>query len=238
MKIIVLSISAYKEKDAIISAISENEFITFLVRGLKGPKSKNTALNNALTIADIELMDGNFKHPILKSSKPLFTPMRLEMDSKYLGSLLIMNEVTNYLFPDEEKARLFKYLEDGLTLLKQKNDWLMTLLIYFAQAIRLGGLELEVNCCVRCGKKNRIVAFSFVEGGFICENCTDEEISYDGLMMTNVCACSFLCPYFCKNICFTNPKIVENYDKRRGFTESKRLLYRETVHNSNPNRFI
>lgn len=179
MKIIVLSISAYKEKDAIISAISENEFITFLVRGLKGPKSKNTALNNALTIADIELMDGTFKHPILKSSKPLFTPMRLEMDSKYLGSLLIMNEVTNYLFPDEEKARLFKYLEDGLTLLKQKNDWLMTLLIYFAQAIRLGGLELEVNCCVRCGKKNRIVAFSFVEGGFICENCADEEISYD-----------------------------------------------------------
>lgn len=179
MKIIVLSISAYKEKDAIISAISENEFITFLVRGLKGPKSKNTALNNALTIADIELMDGNFKHPILKSSKPLFTPMRLEMDSKYLGSLLIMNEVTNYLFPDEEKTRLFKYLEDGLILLKQKNDWLMTLLIYFAQAIRLGGLELEVNCCVRCGKKNRIVAFSFVEGGFICENCTDEEISYD-----------------------------------------------------------
>ena len=179
MKIIVLSISAYKEKDAVISAISENGFITFLARGVKGPKSKNTAINNALTIADIDLMDGNFKYPILKSSTPLFTPMRLEMDSKYLGSLLMMNEVINYLFPDEEKFKLFKALEEGLFLLKKKNDWLMTLLIYFAQAIREGGFELEVNQCVRCNKKNKIVAFSFVEGGFICQDCIDEEISCD-----------------------------------------------------------
>ena len=179
MKIIVLSISAYKEKDAIISAISENEFVTFLARGLKGQNSKNAALNNALTIADIELMDGNFKNPILKNSKPLFTPMRLDMHSKYLGSLLIMNEVVNYLFPDEEKARMFHYLEDGLTVLKKKDDWLMTLLIYFAQAIREGGFELEVNRCVRCGKKNKIVAFSFEEGGFICQECIDEEVNCD-----------------------------------------------------------
>lgn len=179
MKIIVLSSSAYKEKDAVISAISENGFITFLARGAKGQKSKNTAMNNILTVADIELMDGNFKYPILKSSKPLFTPMRLEMDSKYLGSLLIMSEITNYLFPDEEKAKMYRYLEDGLTLIKSSNDWLMTLLIYLAEAIRQGGFELEVNRCVRCGKKNRIVAFSFVEGGFICQECLDNETLCD-----------------------------------------------------------
>ena len=179
MKVIVLSISTYKEKDAVISAISENAFLTFLARGIKDPKSKNAALNNALTIADIDLMDGNFKYPVLKSSTPLFTPMRLEMNSKYLGSLLIMNETVNYLFPDEEKWKLFKPLEEGLFSLKKKDDWLMTLLIFFATAIREGGFELEVNRCVRCGKKNRIVAFSFEEGGFICEKCIDEEVSRD-----------------------------------------------------------
>ena len=179
MQVIILSISTYKEKDAVISAISEKEYITFLARGINGPKSKNTPINNALTIADIELMDGNFKYPILKSSKQLFTPMRLEMDSKYLGSLLLMNEITNYLFPDEEKPKLFKALGEGITILKKKNDWLMTLLLYLANAIKEGGFELEVNKCVRCGGKNRIVAFSFDEGGFICEQCVDEEVSRD-----------------------------------------------------------
>ena len=179
MQVIILSISTYKEKDAVISAISENDYITFLARGINGPKSKNTPINNALTIADIELMDGNFKYPVLRSSKQLFTPMRLEMDSKYLGSLLLMNEITNYLFTDEEKYKMFKPLGEGITLLKQKNDWLMTLLLYLSNAIKVGGFELEVNKCVRCGGKNRIVAFSFEEGGFICEQCVDEDIIRD-----------------------------------------------------------
>ena len=51
-------------------------------------------------------------------------------------------------------------------------------------AIRSGyvtrpSFELEVNRCVICGKKNRIVAFSFLEGGFICEACANEETERD-----------------------------------------------------------
>ena len=179
MKVIVLTINPYKEKDAIVSAISENEFITFLARGIRDPKSKNAPINNALCIADIELMDGDFKYPILKASKQLFTPMRLEMDAKYLGSLLTIVEIMNYLFPDEEKPRLFKVLEESITNLKKKNDWLMTLLIFMSHAMREGGFELEVNRCVCCQKKTNIVAFSFAEGGFVCGDCITPEISRD-----------------------------------------------------------
>lgn len=179
MKIIVLTISPYKEKDAIVSAISENEFITFLARGIKDPKSKNNAINNPLTIADIELMDGNFKYPILKEAKQLFTPMRLEMGTKYLGTLLLINEMMMHLFPDEEKPAMFQVLEKGVTTLKRTSDWLMTLLLIMAHALRVGGFELEVNRCVICGEKNRIIAFSFVDGGFICEKCANEETERD-----------------------------------------------------------
>jgi DNA repair protein RecO len=48
-----------------------------------------------------------------------------------------------------------------------------------AQAIRFGGFDLEVNKCVNCGSKKNIVAFSFVEGGFICQNCLNETIDRD-----------------------------------------------------------
>ena len=179
MKIIVLTINPYKEKDAIVSAISHEGLITFLARGLKDPKSKNMTLNNTLTIADIELMDGDFKYPILKGSKQIFTPLRLEMDSKYLGSLLLMNEIMVHLFPDEEKHFMFPYLEEGLIKLKETNDWLMTLLVFMANAIRVGGFELEVNRCVICGQKKKILAFSFIEGGFVCEECINEDIERD-----------------------------------------------------------
>ena len=179
MKIIVLSINQYKEKDAIITAISQSETITFLARGIKDPKSKNAALNNPLTVADIELMDGDYKYPVLKASKELFVPMKLKMDSTYLGTLLIMNEMMIHLFSDDDKQAMFSYLEEGVIGLKKTNDWMMTLLVFMAQAIRIGGFELEVNRCVICGQKNKILAFSFIEGGFICQNCVNEETERD-----------------------------------------------------------
>ena len=179
MKIIVLSINQYKEKDAIITAISQSETITFLARGIKDPKSKNAALNNPLTVADIELMDGDYKYPVLKASKELFVPMKLKMDSTYLGTLLIMNEMMVHLFSDDDKQAMFSYLEEGVIGLKKTNDWMMTLLFFMAQAIRIGGFELEVNRCVICGQKNKILAFSFIEGGFICQNCVNEETERD-----------------------------------------------------------
>ena len=179
MKIIVLSITNYKEKDAIITAISQSETITFLAKGIKDPKSKNAALNNPLTIADIELMDGGFKYPVLKASKELFIPMKLGMDSTYLGTLLLMNEMMVHLFSDDDKQEMFPYLEEGVVGLKKTNDWIMTLLVFIAQVIRIGGFELEVNRCVICGQKNKILAFSFIEGGFICQNCVNEETERD-----------------------------------------------------------
>ena len=179
MKIIVLTSNQYKEKDAIVTAVSQSETISFLVRGAKDPKSKNAILNNPLTIADVELMDGDFKYPQLKASKEILSPFKLDMNSYYLGTLLLMDEMTMYFFPDEEKPHVFSYLEEAVGALKKSNDWLMTLLIFMAQVLRLGGFELEVNRCVICGQKKKILAFYFVEGGFICQDCISPDISRD-----------------------------------------------------------
>lgn len=177
MKVIVLTVNQYKEKDAIVTAVAEKQLITFLAKGINDPKSKNSVLNNPLTIVDIELVEGNLKYPVLKNSKQLFTPLKVEMDANYLGALLFIGEMMLNLFPDEEKYKMFACLEEGVEVLRKTNDWLMSLLVFMSHAIRIGGFELEVNQCVICGNKQKIVAFSFVDGGFICEKCYHEGIS-------------------------------------------------------------
>ena len=179
MKIIVLSITPYKEKDGIVKAISENESLTFLARGIKDPKSKNAALNNVLTIADIELMEGNFAHPILKSSKPLFNPLKVDLAAKYLASLMTIDEMMLNLFPEDEQQTMFPYLEKAVDNLKGTNDWLMILLQFMAHTVRMGGFQLEVNQCVMCGATKNIVTFSFSDGGFVCESCYQPEMERD-----------------------------------------------------------
>lgn len=179
MKIIVLTSTQYKEKDAIVTALTQSETIVFACRGAKDPKSKNSILNNPLTIADIELIEGDFKYPQLKASKEILSPFKLEMNSYYLGTLLLVDEMVLHFFPDDERPHIFPYLEEAVVALKKSNDWLMTLLIFMAHVLRLGGFELEVNRCVICGQKKKILAFSFVEGGFICQDCISPDIERD-----------------------------------------------------------
>ena len=179
MKIIVLAITPYKEKDAIIEAISEEGMITFLARGILDPKSKNTALNNVLTIADIELHEGNFKYPILKVSSQVESPLLTNSGFEFLTSLQLISEATNVLLQDEEKAKIFSFLNDTIKALKATKNHLMVILIYLARLLKESGYEFEINRCVFCGQKKDIVAFSFRDGGFVCKDCLDETTERD-----------------------------------------------------------
>ncbi len=179
MKIVVLSITQYKEKDAIIDAISENGDITFLARGVFDPKNKNSSINNLLSIAEIELSDGNYKYPVLKTASNLFNPLKINNDLDYLSSLMLIAEATKTLLQDEEKIMIFQTLVDTVTALKSaENPWFI-LLVYLANLFKVGGYEFEVNHCVFCGSKQSIVTFSFADGGFVCQNCMEVDTERD-----------------------------------------------------------
>ena len=49
MEIIVISVSKYKEKDAVITAISNSELISFYARGVFSPTNKNAFLTNVFS---------------------------------------------------------------------------------------------------------------------------------------------------------------------------------------------
>ena len=179
MKIIVLSITQYKEKDAIIDAISETGDITFLAKGILDPKNKNAQINNILAIADIELNEGNYKYPVLKSATIEFVPMKVTNDYYYLSSLLLIAEATKALLQDEEKEAIFTSLVDVIHALKAAKEPWALLLIYFSELLKITGYEFEVNRCVFCGTKQGIITFSFKDGGFVCKECLEEDMEQD-----------------------------------------------------------
>ena len=179
MKIIVLTITQYKEKDAIIDAISENGDITFLAKGVFDPKNKNAAINNLLSVADIELNEGNYKYPVLKAASMIFNPMKLDNDYYYLSCLLLVAEATKVLLQDEEKERIFNSLVTTVETLKTSKEPWKVILAYFAILFKVSGYEFEVNRCVFCGTKQTIATFSFRDGGFVCQDCMEDDIKRD-----------------------------------------------------------
>lgn len=179
MKIVVLSITPYKEKDGIIDAISEKGDITFTAKGIFDPKNKNAALNNALTIADIELQEGKYKYPLLKNASIVANPMKIKSDYYYLASIMLIGELTKSLLQDEEKERIFNSLLSTLICLKNVEKPWAILLSYIANLLAITGYEFSVNECVFCGSKQKIATFSFNDGGFVCQNCLQEDMLRD-----------------------------------------------------------
>ena len=179
MKLIILTIAPYREKDAMMSGISEEGVKTFRVPGLFSPKSRFASLNNLLTIIEPTFTETKaWKRLILNEAQLLFSPMQMPMDFHYMNAISILLQATNKLMDDEDKLKLYPDLLAAVLALKNKANPYAVCLKYLMAVVNNTGYELNVQGCARCGSKKNIVAFSFLEGGFICkEHFTSDDHS-------------------------------------------------------------
>ena len=179
MKIIVIKKTDYKEKDTIIDAISHDGPVSFKVRGSQTPTSHLAWINNPLTVADVEYVENvRYRHQILKNAQLIYSPIKDTSFNRILFVNLVVDVASN-MFPKEEQYLLFDLITDLFKGTDNSNDFIISELLFLAKAIKLSGSEPEVNQCVVCGSKSDIVAFSFAEGGFICRNCLDPDMTLD-----------------------------------------------------------
>lgn len=180
MKVIILSVSKYKEKDCIYNALSEEGLVSFQAKGAQDPKSKFIWLNNPLTIADVEFLeDGRYKHKLVKAAMPVLFALSSDYDYDYICAVNALVDLSNNVLLDEEKQLAFKDLLNAIKALKEGKDHHMVILIYLAKLLKYSGVELEVDKCVFCGSKEHMVAFSLENGGFVCTNCIRNDINRD-----------------------------------------------------------
>ena len=163
-----------------MTGISELGLITFRVPGLYSPKSKFASINNPLSIIEPTFNESKrSKHYILQEASLLYSPMQGDLDFNYVTAISILLQATNNLVEDDDKPLLYQDLFGALLALKNKIDPYLVSLKFLISLMNKTGYELNVNGCIRCGGKKSIVAFSFLEGGFICEECANEETEKD-----------------------------------------------------------
>lgn len=172
MEIIVISVAAYREKDAVVNAITNGKSFSFYAKGILSNKNKNSFLNCALCKADITLIEGKIKYPILETAELIFSPME-KQNYEVLNCALMMNEAVLKLFPEDERFLAYDALSASLIALKSGENSFLVALYFLLNILPHLGYELEVKNCVMCGSKSDIVDFSFIEGGFLCKKCAE-----------------------------------------------------------------
>lgn len=175
MKIIVLSATNYKEKDTIINAISIDGAVSFKVRGGQVSGSPLNWINNPMIIAEAEYVENvRYIHQILKTAKLIYSPFK-DTTLANVCSINLVSEAVMRMLPEDERHIAFNLIEEYFLAAEKLKDPSVAELVFLAKMIKLTGSEPEVEQCVFCGSRSDIVAFSFLEGGFICRNCLSQE---------------------------------------------------------------
>ena len=179
MKAIILKSSKYREKDLIYTAITEDRSISFKVKGGLDPKSPYVWMNNILTVADIDFVEGKYKYPILKEARIISSPLNGNDSLEYLACIQIVADFALNGATDEERYLFFEEVENALASLRSVKDKYTCLAVYFARCFFRTQITFDVDCCTHCGSKSDIVAFDMSEGGFVCRKCAGPSTERD-----------------------------------------------------------
>lgn len=171
---IVLGITPYQDDSAIVSLAGEKGLFSLIAKGIYKPKSNLKGLLISGSLINIEYLVSK-KGPHFASSLQVLEDASMLM-MKYSTSLYLMylQELSLSLFAYGE---MFPFTEIKMILnaLKDGGDVLSITLLTLGVLYRRFGIEMNVESCQKCHRKDNIVSFSLTEGGFICQDCLTKE---------------------------------------------------------------
>lgn len=167
----VYSRSDYQENDVIVNVLTKDGPVSFKARGIKKTTSKNAPSCNFFTLSDFLLTAKSENHPAtLKSSsivKIFHQPYENLLSSAvYLFFCHLVHTLANTLNP-------YDFLLECFQLMEKKEYPINVLNYFFKSLVDQLGYQPFLKGCVHCHQKNQLIAFSFSDGGFICQTCFD-----------------------------------------------------------------
>lgn len=174
VKGIVLRQVQYKEKDCMVSALTEEGIISFLARGILSPSSKNASSCLLYNYSEFTLSYKQDKIT-LTQGKSIKTFSKLYSSLSAISIASFMGETT-LKFMDSDNRFIFNYFLNALYALEEDFDGATILAIFLAKIIKYSGYSLNYSECVKCSSKKEIVMVDYSEGGFLCSKCVNKYI--------------------------------------------------------------
>lgn len=167
---IVIKTTPFRDNDLMVTVISSDKIRSFLARGTLKIDSKNAPSVNIYTKSRFAITKGKDGYS-LRFGEVLDSYEHTKDDLLKLSVVDLLGELTNKFIQSDDANKIYPFLEKSLELLNSNFDPYSVALIYFAKVLSISGYSLEVDECVKCHQKKAIVALSYVDGGFICQNC-------------------------------------------------------------------
>lgn len=171
MEGIVIDVRDYRDHDALLSVLrSDGVCISISAKGIQKVKSKNAPACQIFTKSRFYL---NYKETSsmqsLKSAEIIHSYHHIREDLIKQSVAAFFCELMLHSHFDTIEA--YELLETGLDILQSKDAPITILCLFQAMINRMHGIEMQCDCCVRCGSQSGIYAVSLKDGGFVCKRC-------------------------------------------------------------------
>ena len=175
----VLSVVDYKDNDCLINVLYKEGVVCLKARGIKKINSKNSSAIMNYAYSEFETVRGSKTgYLTLKGSRLLNYSSFLTSDLEYLGVINFVSEGIELL---EDKKDSFICFANCLEAMEKKQKSEFVLIAFLNYFLNKEGCKLNSNECICCASKEKIVKFSFDNGGFLCRNCyygVNDEVTY------------------------------------------------------------
>ena len=175
----VLNSIDYKDNDCLVNVLCEDGVVCLRARGVKKINSKNASSVMNFAYSEFEVnRSSKSGYLTLSEGKLLNYPSFISENLEYIS---VVNFVSEGIELIEDKKDSFVWFVDCLDSMKTgyKSEYiLIAFLNYFLDK---QGCKLNSDECVCCSSKEKIVKFSFENGGFLCKNCcntVNDDIAY------------------------------------------------------------
>ena len=171
---IIIHQLAQKEKDAMLSFLTNEGLLSIYARGIKDNKSKNAHAVSVGCLSSLEINEGRLGGKSLKSATLityLGENLKSLLDYACFNYALELARKADEAIEDKESA--YKALHTFLAMRKE-DDSIAHLLAYIAQILIILGERIKIDGCVYCDNKSEIVSYSLDDGGLVCQNHFDK----------------------------------------------------------------
>ena len=171
---IIIKEIPHGETSKIINVYTKEGIIGIICKGAKTLKSPYRATTLKFTYAKFNIYYKEDKLSLLKSVDVINPLNKIKSDIILLSYLNYLTELTSQIVKQSSENVYDLYLntilkiEDGLDPLILTNILEIKYLDYL-------GISLNLDSCVICGSKEKIITIDGDKGGFICKNCYQDE---------------------------------------------------------------
>lgn len=168
---IVVAYQEYREHDALLTILTkEGNCIRVSAKGIQKVKSKNAPACQLFTKSRFYV---HYKETAtiqsLRTAEILESFHRIRDDLEKQSIATLFCELLQK--SDFEDSYAYELLETALYLLEKETDPIILLCLIQSIVNRMHGIEMQCDCCVRCGTQQGIQAISLKDGGFVCGAC-------------------------------------------------------------------